>query len=155
MADNNQQSDQDFFSYLAQNSQQLDQPISKKKETKITDEQIIFMDESGKMKILQNGQVLDFKQNQDSSDIQTQADIAIIKPDLEFKASEIVDQLQPGLVSQDNRLKLASLIKTRLNGVRSNLQIRSVLIDSKLDGGFGFDDIFFGCNNARDQRRFF
>ncbi|MBN1779135.1 MAG: hypothetical protein JW816_02865 [Candidatus Buchananbacteria bacterium] len=136
------QKNNDFFSYLADNDQQLIKPAKNQKQTnQLAGDQVIFKDQSGKMKVLKNGQVFDFDQpSSNSQNINTGKKVEPI--DIDQSAIQIFNQLDSNHqeIDADSKNKIINIIKSRLKGVRNNIQTRAVLADSKENGGLGWAD---------------
>ncbi|MFA6255473.1 MAG: hypothetical protein WC675_05650 [Patescibacteria group bacterium] len=152
MTDQNQNQTDDFFN-LIKEEQKVENPFA--------NDEILFRDKSGQLKVLKGGVVLDFdkqKVPQPPSSAQVSPQVAIpVKPvqvktiepveeeliskplKLDEEVKRIIDKsgIQLETAEADQRFK--NIITARLKDIRDQVQTRDMLLSSPLVGGMGFD----------------
>ncbi|MDD2807430.1 MAG: hypothetical protein PHW95_02845 [Patescibacteria group bacterium] len=129
----------DFFRALGQNLSAANPP----------DDEIVFRDDDGKLKILKGGAILDYSQDavgaEEKSGVkleavsESNAVLTNVLPQPDSKLDNIAEQIikDSGVTSKDDdyRKRFKSIILSRLKDVRDQVQTREALLSSSMVGG--------------------
>ncbi|NUM25553.1 MAG: hypothetical protein HUU49_02905 [Candidatus Buchananbacteria bacterium] len=145
----------DFFSLIEQ---------EQKAKAAVPDDEIIFKDEQGNLKILRGDQVLDYEQpvGQGLTNSTSQSSVAskplTIEPEveeavapvqptrsfgeplrLEEEISSVIKNAELHFTSPEDEKKFRSIVSSRLRGIRNHLQTKESLQEFRLTEGTAFD----------------
>jgi hypothetical protein len=163
MADENKKQTDDFFRLIAEEDnksggQMIENPFAQ--------DEIIFKDENGQIKILKGDQVLDLPgsdqvqpatkssvkpelamapvtegKNEDEEELNLDLSAPQAKPvDLSAEVKKIIQLSQLNFTAPDQEIRLSSIILSRLRDIRDQVETRELLLSPVAEGGMGYDE---------------
>jgi hypothetical protein len=131
---------EDFFS-LIEKEQKIEDPFA--------EDEILFRNEKGELKVLKGGQVLDFKQREEEPAaissipppvVKVKAPPPAAKPlEIDKEVNNIIKKSGLKFSDPNESKRFKNIITLRLKEVRDQVQTRETLLSSPLVGGTGLD----------------